>query len=169
MKKIVLTFGLISGAVSAAMLLLTTAMLGRVGYDRAEILGYAGIVLAALLVFFGIRSYREKVGGGRIGFGRGLAVGLLITLISSACYVAAFQLVYFKLAPDFAERMTACMIDKVKAAGASPQKIEETRQQAQVFKRLWDNPLTNAAITFIEPFPIGLAASLLSAALLRRS
>jgi len=37
-----------------------------------------------------------------------------------------------------------------------------------MFKRLWANPITNAAITFVEPFPIGLGAALLSAALLRR-
>jgi hypothetical protein len=45
------------------------------------------IVLSALLVFFGVRSYRENAAGGRLTFGPGFAVGILITLISSACYV----------------------------------------------------------------------------------
>lgn len=31
-----------------------------------------------------------------------------------------------------------------------------------------DNPLLNAAMTFIEPFPIGLAITLLSAGILRK-
>jgi hypothetical protein len=35
-------------------------------------------------------------------------------------------------------------------------------------KALYDNPLFNAAITFLEPFPIGLIVSLISAAILRR-
>ncbi len=35
-------------------------------------------------------------------------------------------------------------------------------------KVLLDNPLINAAITFLEPFPIGLIISLISAAILRR-
>jgi hypothetical protein len=30
-----------------------------------------------------------------------------------------------------------------------------------------DNPLVNAAFTFLEPFPIGLVMSLVSAAILR--
>ena len=31
-----------------------------------------------------------------------------------------------------------------------------------------DNPLINARLTFIEPFPVGLAITLISAAILRR-
>jgi hypothetical protein len=38
----------------------------------------------------------------------------------------------------------------------------------ETFKKLWANPVTNAAVTFIEPFPVGLVAALISAAALRR-
>ncbi len=82
MKKTVLTFGLISGAVSSVLMLSTALFLDRIGFDKGVIVGYTGIVLSFLLVFFGIRSYRENVGGGQITFGRALSVGLLITLIS---------------------------------------------------------------------------------------
>ena len=53
----------------------------RIGWEKGEILGYTGIVLSAFMVFFGVRSYRENAGGGRLIFGRGFAVGILITLI----------------------------------------------------------------------------------------
>jgi hypothetical protein len=33
---------------------------------------------------------------------------------------------------------------------------------------MYDNPLLNAAMTFVEPFPIGLVITLISAAVLRR-
>jgi len=36
------------------------------------------------------------------------------------------------------------------------------------YKETYDNPLINAAMTFIEPFPIGLVITLISAAVLRR-
>jgi hypothetical protein len=98
MKKIVLTFGLISGVVSSVLMLSTALLLDRIGFDKGVIVGYTGIVLSFLLVFFRIRSYRENVGGGQIS----------------------------------------------------------------------DNPLINAAVTFMEPFPIGLIISLISAAILRR-
>ena len=38
------------------------------------------MVLAFLLVFFGIRSFRDDAGGGAITFARGFAVGISITL-----------------------------------------------------------------------------------------
>ena len=53
MKKTVLTFGLISGAISAAMMLITISFVDKVGWEKGEILGYTTIVLSALLVFFG--------------------------------------------------------------------------------------------------------------------
>jgi uncharacterized protein DUF4199 len=168
MKKIVLTFGLISGVISALMMTMTASFLGRVSYDEAELLGYTGIVLSALVIFFGIRSYRENVGGGKIGFGRGLAIGLLITAISALCYTAAFQVVYFKLQTDFGERFVACMIDKARHSGASAAEMEKVTAQAHMFKGLMDRPWTNAAFTFVEPLPVGVIVSLLAAGLLRK-
>lgn len=36
------------------------------------------------------------------------------------------------------------------------------------FKKLYDDRLVNAAVTFLEPFPIGLLVTLVSAAVLRK-
>src|SRR5262245_41206444 len=87
MKKTVLTFGLISGVVSSLLMLLTVPFIDRIGFDRGVFVGYTAIVLSFLLVFFGIKSYRENVGGGEITFGRAFTVGILITLISCVFYV----------------------------------------------------------------------------------
>jgi uncharacterized protein DUF4199 len=81
------------------MMLATVPFIDRIGFDRAEVIGYATIVASFLLVFFGVRAYRDRVVQGPLTFGRALTVGLLITLVSSACYVATWELVYFKLAP----------------------------------------------------------------------
>jgi hypothetical protein len=168
MKKTVLTFGLISGALSAAMMLVTLPFVDKIGFEKGEILGYTTIVLSALMVFFGVRSYRENVGSGRLTFGRGFAVGILITLISSACYVGTWEIVYYKLMPDFTEKYTAHMVERAKASGDSQQKIDEKVRQAQQFKQMYDNPVINVAMTFAEVFPIGLVVTLLSAGILRK-
>ncbi len=168
MKKTVLTFGLISGAVSSVLMLSNALLLDRIGFDKGVIVGYTGIVLSFLMVFFGIRSYRENVGGGQITFGRALSVGLLITLISCVFYVVTWEIVYFKLMPGFAEKYTNYMMEQVRASGASQQVIDAKMQEMSSMKALYDNPLFNAAITFLEPFPIGLIVSLISAAVLRR-
>jgi hypothetical protein len=168
MKKTVLTFGLISGAISAAMMLVTIPFADAIGWEKGEILGYTTIVLSALLVFFGVRSYRENVGGGHLSFGRGFAVGIMITLISSACYVGTWEFVYYKLMPNFAEKYAAHMVERAKASGTSQQKIDEAERQARQFKQMYDNPVINVAMTFTEVFPIGLVVTLLSAGILRR-
>jgi hypothetical protein len=168
MKKTVLTFGLIAGAVSAATMLVTIPFADRIGFEKGEIVGYTAIVLSALIVFFGVRSYRENAGDGRLTFGRGFAVGILITLISGACYVGTWEIVYFKLMPGFAEKYAARMVDRAKASGASQQKLNETERQAKQFKQMYDNPAINVAMTFMEVFPIGLIVTAVSAGILRK-
>src|SRR3954470_12461708 len=167
MKKTILTFGAISGAVSSAMMLLTLPLLDRIGFDNGAVIGYTGIVASFLPVFFGIRAYREQQGGA-LTFGRACSVGLLITLISCACYVATWEVIYFKIRPGFADEFASHAIEKVRASGGTPQAIEDTRRQMADFKKLYDNPVINAGMTFVEPFPIGLVVTLISAGALRR-
>jgi uncharacterized protein DUF4199 len=150
------------------LLLATVPFIDRIGFDKGVIVGYTAMVLSFLLVFFGIRSYRENVGDGQISFGRALSVGLLITLISCLCYVVTWEIVYFKLMPDFFDKYTSYIVEQVRASGASQQVIDAKTQEMKTFKALYDNPLFNAAVTFLEPLPIGVLISLISAAILRR-
>ncbi len=168
MKRTVLIFGLISGAVSAVLMLSTQPFMDRIGFDKGLIIGYTSIVLSFLMVFFGIRSYRENIGGGEITFGRALSVGILITLISTLCYVATWEVIYFGFNFDFCGKYSTYMVDKAINSGASQQAIEVIRQQMKDMKTMLDNPLLNAAMTFIEPFPVGLVITLISAAILRK-
>ena len=64
MRKTVLTFGVISGLISAVAMLATVPFLHKLSGDKGLILGYTTIVLSGLLVFFGIRSYRDNVSDG---------------------------------------------------------------------------------------------------------
>lgn len=168
MKKTVLTFGLIGGVIIAAMMFATLPFIDKIGFDKGVIVGYTTMVLAFMLVFFGIRSYRENVSDGRITFGRAFAVGILITLVICLFYVIAWEIIYFKFMPDFAEKYTSYMVEQARAAGASQQVIDAKVQEMKSLKALFDNPLTNAALTFTEPFPIGLIVTLISAAILRK-
>ena len=56
MKKTVLTFGFISGAMAGGMMLATLPFADKIGFEKGEILGYTTIVLAALMVFFGLAN-----------------------------------------------------------------------------------------------------------------
>jgi len=150
------------------MMLATLPFVDRIGFDKGEIIGYTTIVLSFLFVFFGVRSYRENVGGGRITFPRALSVGLLITLVSCICYVVTWEIIYFKLMPDFADKFTAYMVEQVRASGASQQVVEAKLREVKEFRAMYDKPLLNAAITFLEPLPIGLIITVISAGILRK-
>jgi Protein of unknown function (DUF4199) len=167
MRKIVLTFGLLSGGLSALLMIATVPFMDRIGFDRGELFGYTAIVLSFLFVFFGVRAYRDQ-SDGTLTFGRGAAVGLLITVISCLCYVATWEVLYFKWLPGFADKYATYAVEKVRASGASATEVTATVQQMQDFKRMYDNPWINAAMTFMEPFPIGVLVTVVSAAVLRR-
>src|SRR5579864_3868361 len=110
MKRTVLTWGLISGGVSAVLLLATIPFADAIGFDKGAILGYTTMVASALFVYFGVRSYRENVNGGKLTFGRGFQVGLLIAIVACLCYVGALEPAYYKLKPDFFDKYTAYTI-----------------------------------------------------------
>jgi len=168
MKKTVLTFGLIGAAVMATMMFATLPFVDKIGFDKGAIVGYTTMILAFMLVFFGIRSYRENVSDGHITFGRAFAVGILITMVTCVGYVVAWEILYFKFMPDFFDKYASYVIEKARASGASQQVIDAQLQQMKSFKAMYDNPFINAAITFTEPFPIGLIVTLISAAILRK-
>ena len=168
MKKIVLTFGLIAGVVVSVLMGGSLLIADRIGSGHSMVLGYTMMVASFLLVYFGIRSYRDNTLGGEISFGRAFACGILITLIASVCYVAMWEVLYFNFMPHFMDGYFAEQIRKVQASG-----LDSATTAAQVAairhaQELYQNPLVNMAYTFMEPLPVGLVITLVSAALLRR-
>jgi uncharacterized protein DUF4199 len=168
MKTIVLRFGLASGAVLSVMTALMIPMCMNQTFDNQEIVGYTSMVLAFLLVFFGIRSYRNGAGGGTITFGKAFQVGILITLVTCAVYVVAWEIVYWGFIPDFAETYSRHVLDKLRESGATADAIAAKQAQMEQFQVWYKNPLFNVAMTFMEIFPVGLIVTLVSAAILRR-
>ena len=168
MKRTILTWGLIAGVVSISMMLATMPFVDRIGFEYGMVIGYTALVLSALTIYPGVRSYRDNVAGGRMTFGRGFLVGLGIALVAAVCYGVIWAVVYVNFMPDFCDKYTAYMIDNVRSSGGSAEKIAEATAQGAQMKRLMENPLTNAAMAFLEPFPIGLLASLISAGILRK-
>ena len=169
MKKTVLTFGFLSGAVSAAMMFASVPFVERIGFDRMLVVGYTTIVISFLFVYFGMRSYRDNVLGGTMTFGKGFHAGILITLISCVCYVVAWLVLYYTVMPDFGERYGAYLVADLQAKGASQAEVDALVKSSADMSAMLANPLINAALTFTEPFPVGLLITLISAAVLKRT
>lgn len=167
MSKTIWTYGLICGAILAGLMLATVPFMENVG-DWGYVIGYAGMVLGFLLVYFGVRSYRDNVAGGRITFGKALTVGAAIAFIGMCCYVATWEVVYHTMMPDFMDKYAARQMDKVRASGASAQVIAKKQQEMDASVQMYKNPLMNVAFTFLEPLPVAIIFTLVTAAMLRK-
>lgn len=168
MRRIVLTSGLVAGAILSAMMLIAFRFQDAIGFDRGAIVGYASMVLAFLMVFFGVRAFRERSPGGTISFGQGFTVGILIVAVATACYVTTWQFVYRRMAPDFMERYAEYALEQSRQAGKSEAELERQRQEMAEFAERYKNPLVNIAFTALEPLPVGLLFTLVSAGVLSR-
>ncbi len=168
MHRTVLTFGLIAGAILSAMMLLTLPFMDQIGMEKGEIIGYSTMIAAFLMVYFGIRSYRDHALAGSIRFGRAFVVGLLITVVASACYVATWQVIYHRIAPDFPDKYIAYVEQQARESGKTEAEVAAQRQEMTEMMALYRNPLINVAITFLEPLPVGLLFTLVSAGILSR-
>jgi hypothetical protein len=146
-----------------------TVFAERIGFDRALIAGYTAMLVAFLLVFFGIKSYRDNVGNGEISFGRAFTVGILITLITCVFYVVSWEILYYTFLHDFPEKYGNYVIEKARASGATQEQMAAKLEEVKEMKALLDNPLVAPALIFIsEPLPVGLVMTLISAAILRK-
>lgn len=151
------------------MMMLTIPFHDQIGFETTGlVVGYTTMVLAFLLIYFGVRSYRDTVGGGSVGFGRALAIGVMIAVVSSVCYVATWEVMYYKFMPDFMDKYSAHEVDKARASGASEEQIAVRKAEMEKFAVMYKNPLYNAALTIMEPLPVGLVIALVSAGVLSR-
>ncbi len=168
MRKIVLTFGLIAAAILSVMMVITFIPGTGIDFDNGELIGYTTMVVAFLMIYFGIRSYRDNVAGGSVAFGRAFKVGFLIMLIGVAGYVATWEVIYFGFTPDFGDKYAVHAVEEAKASGKSDAEVAELERKMAEFQASYRNPLVNVAYTTLEPLPVGLVLTLVSAFALSR-
>jgi hypothetical protein len=140
-------------------------------HDFGMLIGYAGMVVALSMVFFGIKAHRDRNLNGVIGFGAALKVGLAITLIASVMYGLTWEgyLASQENGPQaFLAEYTEQYVAGMRERGASEAEIEQKRQEMAGFQEMYRNPLLRFAITLTEILPVGVLITLLAAALLRR-
>ena len=172
MRKVTLTFGLIAGVIVSAFLVIGIALWVKTGkvVDNA-LIGYATMVIALSMVFFGIKSYRDNYQKGAIRFWKGFQVGLLITLIASLMYAITWE-TYNQISPAssaaFIDYYANCQVDKLKVKGVSAAEIDQEVKKMDDFKRMYGNPAIRFSMTLMEILPVGIIITLISAAVLRK-
>jgi len=169
MKRVVITFGLISGVVAGVLmwLILWAMSSGVIKSHDGEIWGYSSMIIALSMVFFGIKSYRDSHEG-KVTFLKGLQIGILISLISAICYALSWELYYQTIGGNFMAEYIASYSEKMRASGASQEELEAMRQQMDGMAELYKNFFVRFGMTLMEILPVGIIVTLVSAALLRR-
>lgn len=171
MKKVILIYGLIAGAVVGGMMLITMPLYksGTLNFDNGEYLGYSTMIIALSMVFFGVKSYRDNHSNGVISFGKGFQVGILITLVACTIYALSWEVSYRSIGNEFVAKYTEHYLAELKAKGASDADLAAAKEQQEAFAEMYKNPIVRFTFTaLVEMFPVGLIISLVSAGILRK-
>lgn len=168
MKKIVLIYGSIAGLIVSSMFVITHSS-GKIDFENGMLVGYASMVIAFSLIFFGVKNYRDNHLNGAITFGKALKVGLLVTGVASIIYAVAWEFYFNLVVPDFMVEYTTHILTKMETEGASAEEIAQAKAQMQSTSELYQNPIFRFLMTLLEIVPVGFIVSLICAALLRKT
>lgn len=171
MKKTVITFGIISGIIIAAIMGVSLVFTQQLqDYDLAELVGFGSMILALSTIFFAVKTYRDKYNEGTIKFGRAFLMGLYITLIASAVHTVSWAFYSeFGKGKEVMEGYFKAQVEQVKAKGLSGEELEKKLAEMEQQKQFYMNPLFHYPIVFLTEVPtVGIPISLICALVLMR-
>lgn len=170
MTRIVFIFGLIASVILSIFMFSTFPLLksGVISYENGALVGYTGMIIAMVTIFFGIKSYRDNHLNGTISFGKAAGVGLLIALIAAVGYAISWEFYFNLLAPDFMEKYSAMYLEKAKSSGVTEAELIKVIADTDQMKEIYKIPIARFGVTMMEPLPVGILITLVSAALLKK-
>jgi hypothetical protein len=173
MKKVVLTFGLIAGFIIAGLVWIQATLVekGAIGFERLEFVGYASMLIALTMVFFGIKSYRDNYADGKLRFWKGVQVGVLISLIAGLLYwggAISYGLTHPGFDERFMQKFTELKVGQLQQQGAPQEQIDKAKAEVEMMQGLFKSPILFFLICMVEILPVGVIVTLVSAGLLRR-
>ncbi len=170
MKKDVIKYGLIGGAIVSLFMVFTIPFMDAdTDMGNSELLGYATMIVALSTIFIGVRSYRNNQLEGYISFGKAFLTGLYIAVIASTLYVITWMILSHFFLPDFMDTYINNMVEQMKESGSSQAEIEAYLGEMNEWGELYKNPFFKILITYMEILPVGLLISLLTALTLKKN
>ncbi len=167
MLKLILTYGVIAGAIVCIPLFSIILIVGCEASAWSMVVGYLTMLVALSTVFLAIKQVRDTMRGGVIGFWPALGIGLAISAVAGVFYVLAWDLTCWVGHLDFAGSYAKAMIDGQKAKGVTGPALAAYEAQMDQFKVQYADPLWRWPMSFMEIFPVGVLVSLVSAGVLR--
>ena len=170
MKKTMLTYGLISGGLIAPiMYLLLCLARNHEHFVVSGILMYSALAMLFVMMFWGIKTFRDHTRHGVITFGRAFQAGMLISLATSLSYSVIWVLLYTPLFKGFMEQHAAALIENIKTSGVPALEMAAKKDEIVKHNELYSNPLLRAALIFIQGFPVeAIMAAIVSFLLMKK-
>lgn len=167
MTRFIFIYGLISGAIICALILVVQVIdFGRPPHSSVW-LGYLLMLVGLSAILVGVKQYRDEVLGGAITFWRALACGLGIAVLAGLGYVLVWEIYLASTHYAFMGEYTQQILAQKRAAGVSGAAYQKAVAEMETLKQQYANPLFRIPMTFAEIFPVGLLVALVSATLLR--
>jgi len=173
MKRNILVFGAISGVIVSSFMGISMAVMSSgSGGDHGSvsmIIGFSAMAVAFSFIFVGIKNYRDKQNGGTISFGKGVLLGLMISLVASTMYVLTWAVEFHYFLPDFIDKYSAMQVQQLHESGITGAELDEAIKDIESAAYNYKNkPLFFAMYTYAEILPVGILITLISAVILRR-
>ena len=169
MRRIVITYGLISAAISAVMWTgISLFMFHSTDFSGGMLIGYTAMLLSTFIIYFAMTNYRDNINGGEIKFGKAFLLGLYISIIYAVFYVVVWMILRQTILTDFVDKYVAWEMDQIQKASLSQEAIQQKLNELEETKKIFANPATEAMMVFMEPWPVTILVTFVSAIVVSR-
>ena len=166
MIRIILIYGLISGAVIIGLAIGTLGLLGGHN-DSGAWLGYLIMLVGLSSILVAMKQYRDQTLGGVIKFRTAFVLGLGIAVAATLAYVAGWEVYLASTHYSFMDNYAAHILEAKRAAGVTGEAYAKAVEQMDSMRAMYRNPILRMLMTAVEIFPVGFLVALVSAALIR--
>jgi len=163
-NKTALHFGIILGIVSILISVIIYAL--GMAYDQDWKTGMIGFIAMAIIIFLGIKKYKE-LNEGYITLGQAIKTGVGIALIGGIISVIYSYLFMNFIEPDFVINTMAGAEEKM--LERNPNLTDEQIEQALSISKKMMSPGIMSAIGIVWSLFVGLIISLVSGLILKKT
>ncbi len=167
MRNTILRYGFWSALSILGLFLISSLLLKDLSFSTQEIYGYASIIISLSFVFFGIKHFRDQENNGLLSFGKGLIIGLLISLFASITF-GLYNVIYVEyIDPEFMTEYYNHSVEQISQT-LSGEALETKLKEMEAEKNMFSSPIMNFSLMFLTVFMIGLIISLISSLILSK-
>ena len=168
MLKRSLIHGLSAGAIMVGLFMISNALgVQKLGYSKAELAGFATILLGLSTIFFAIRNHRDKDLGGSISFWNAFKAGAIVSLL--AALITTVFIIILHQTTDATQQLADMYQQQLVSNGMTAEAAQAQFDAEMAAAPDWaKGPLGQGVIMFLTILPIGLIVTAVSGLILRK-